>query len=467
MVESVSALTDRYAGWLYLNVLPTLPTWSVLAISKINARNCIIFRHTQPSVLGALCFDEALPPSQSVVTAQTSSTPSVTVPYLMVATTVSVVALTIYVPSLPLIATDLGTSATMAQFSLTAFVLTFGIVQLWHGPASDRLGRYRVLAGSLVVFIIRSAVCAVAPSIKMLITGRVLQGLGAAGVGVLPRAIARDQFGYAASARVFTYLSMAASAAATVSPFIGGGLASLTGSWRMSFVLLALLAAWVLFLTARRAPFLANGSIERPAGVRGYAADYWSLMRRAPLAFNLIGGGFLRSGFYAFIVSVPFVITNLYDTSVAGIGVIMMTLTLAFLAANFVVVRIAHRFRPQMLVVFGTSISMLSPIALALLTLTNVGPVVAVSLPVTLFGLGNGFAVPVANALAVGTDPRMAGAGSSLLGFWAYTMGAGGTVAAGLLTHATALPFSILLAIATTGALICFTAAHITTPRHI
>jgi len=202
-------------------------------------------------------------------------------------------------------------------------VLTFGIVQLWHGPASDRLGRYRVLAGSLVVFIIGTVVCAVAPNIETLIAGRVLQGLGAAGVGVLPRAIARDQFGHDASARVFTYLSMAASAAATASPVIGGGLESLTGSWRMSFVLLGLLALWVLFLSARRAPLLATGSIERPTGLRGYLADYWSLMRRAPFAFNVIGGGFLRGGFYAFIVSVPFVLTSLYDTSVTGVGLII------------------------------------------------------------------------------------------------------------------------------------------------
>ncbi|MDA0366790.1 MAG: MFS transporter [Proteobacteria bacterium] len=396
-----------------------------------------------------------------------TATPTVTVPYLMVATMVSVVAATIYVPSLPSIVADLGTSPTLAQFSLTAFVLTFGIVQLWHGPASDRLGRYRVLAGSLVVFIVGTAVCAVAPSIEVLIVGRMLQGLGAAGVGVLPRAIARDQFGHEASARVFTYLSMAASAAATASPVIGGGLEGLTGSWRLSFVLLGLFAAWVLFLSARRAPFLAAGSIERPAGLRGYIADYWSLMRRAPFAFNVIGGGFLRTGFYAFIVSVPFVLTNMYGTSVAGVGVIMMTLTGAFLGAYFIVVRIAHRFRPDTLVVAGTAISMLSPVALALLTLTDAGPVVAVSLPVALFGFGNGFAIPMANALAVGANPRMAGAGSSLLGFWAYTMGAGGTVAAGLLTHDTALPLAILLAIATTGALACFVVARIAALRSI
>jgi len=400
------------------------------------------------------------------VTTPAPNAPAVSVPYLMIATMVSVVAATIYVPSLPSIATSLGTSSSMAQFSLTAFVLTFGIVQLWHGPASDRLGRYRVLAGSLVVFVVGTAVCALAPNIEMLIAGRVLQGLGAAGVGVLPRAIARDQFGHEASARVFTYLSMAASAAATASPVIGGGLESLTGSWRVSFLLLGLLAVWVLFLSAQRAPHLATGSIERPAGVRGYLADYWSLMRRAPFAFNVVGGGFLRTGFYAFIVSVPFILTNLYQTSAAGVGLIMMTLTLAFLGANFIVVRVAHRFRPDTLVVTGTAISILSPAALALLTLTDAGPVIAVSLPVALYGFGNGFAIPMANALAVGTDPSMAGAGSSLLGFWAYTMGAGGTVAAGLLTHNTALPLAALLAIATSGALTCFVAARVAALRN-
>ena len=156
--------------------------------------------------------------------ANAAVTPPITVPYLMVATMVSVVASTIYVPSLPSIAVDLQTSPALAQFSLTAFILTFGVVQLWHGPASDRLGRWRVLAGSLVLFVIGTAACALAPTIELLIAGRVLQGLGAAGVAVLPRAIARDSFSYADTARVFTYLSMAASLAATAAPLIGGGL---------------------------------------------------------------------------------------------------------------------------------------------------------------------------------------------------------------------------------------------------
>jgi len=389
------------------------------------------------------------------------------VPYLMIVTTVAVVTSTIYTPSLPSIAVDLETSATLVQASLTAFIMTFGVVQIWHGPASDRLGRWRVLAGSLVVFILGTAACALAPNIWVLIAGRVLQGVGAAGVAVLPRAIARDVYDQKDTARVFAYLSMAASFAASAAPLIGGGLQGLTGSWRIGFVLLGLLAAWVLVMSFRRAPDLAGGSAERPPGFAGYMADYLSLMRRPNFAFNVIGGGFIRASYFAFIGAVPFVLSNAFGTPAASIGLIMMSLTGAFLCATFIVVRVAGRFRPESMVVFGTAVCIFAPIGMALLALTDAGPVVGIALPVAVFGFGNGFSLPMVNALAVNADPKMAGAGSSLLGFWGYAMGAGGTLVAGFLTHNDALPLSILLSVTTTLALICFIVARIAALRSL
>ncbi len=393
--------------------------------------------------------------------------PPVGVPFLMIVTTVAVVTSTIYTPSLPHIAVDLATSQTLAQASLTAFIMTFGIVQIWHGPASDRLGRWRVLAGSLGVFVIGTAACALAPNIWVLIAGRVLQGLGAAGVAVLPRAIARDVFDYKDTARVFTYLSMAASLAATAAPLVGGALQSLTGSWRIGFVILGLLALWVLFLSFRRAPYLAGGSAERPPDFAGYLDDYVSLMRRPHFAFNVIGGGFMRASYFAFIGAVPFVLSNAFGTPAASIGLIMVSLTAAFLCANLVVVRIADRFRPESMVVFGTTICIFAPIGMAFLAVAGAGPVVGIALPVAVFGFGNGFALPMVNALAVNADPRMAGAGSSLLGFWGYAMGAGGTLVAGFLAHNDALPLAILLSVTTFLGLICFIIARASTPREV
>ena len=109
--------------------------------------------------------------------------------------------------------------------------------------------------------------------------------------------------------------------------------------------------------------------------------------------------------------------------------------------------------------------SLVSPVALGLLALTDAGPILAITVPVAIFGFGNGFAIPMVNALAVGADPRMAGAGSSLLGFWGYAMGAGGTIAAGLVTHQTAMPLAIVLAVVTAGALVCFTLARLSAAR--
>jgi DHA1 family bicyclomycin/chloramphenicol resistance-like MFS transporter len=388
----------------------------------------------------------------------------VSVVYLMIVTSVAVTASTIYTPSLPYIAIDLATSQTLAQASLTAFIMTFGIVQIWHGPASDRLGRWRVLAGSLAVFVVGTGACALAPNIWVLIAGRMLQGLGAAGVAVLPRAIARDIFDRKDTARVFTYLSMAASLTATASPLIGGALQSLTGNWRIGFVILGLLALWVLFLSFRRAPYLARGSAERPPGLTGYMADYLSLMRRPHFAFNVIGGGFMRASYFAFIGAVPFVLSNAFGTPAASVGLIMVSLTAAFLCANLVVVRIADRFRPESMVVFGTTICIFAPIGMALLALAGAGPVIGIAMPVAVFGFGNGFALPMVNALAVNADPRMAGAGSSLLGFWGYAMGAGGTLVAGFLAHDDALPLAILLSVTTILGLVCFVIARACTP---
>lgn len=386
--------------------------------------------------------------------------PSITVPYLMAATLVSVVASTVYVPSLPSIAVDFAVSPTLVQLSLTAFILTFGIVQLWHGPASDRLGRWRVLAISLVLFIAGSLACAAAPNIATLIAGRILQGLGAAGVAVLPRAIARDAFPHDRMPLVFTYLSMAAAFGATVAPLVGGGLQGLTGSWRISFFLLTGLALWVFVLSFRRASALAAGSSARPPGIAGYLADYVSLMRRPAFSFNVIGGGFLRASYFGFIASVPFVLSTAFATPAEGVGVIMMSLTVAFLVANLFVVRIASRFRAESMVVFGTSISMVAPLVMAALATTDAGPWVSIALPVAVFGFGNGFAIPMVNALAVSADPKMAGAGSSLLGFWGYALGAVGTLVAGFLPHQTALPMSLMLSVTTAVALVCFFAAR-------
>ncbi|MEQ9567192.1 MAG: MFS transporter, partial [Pseudomonadales bacterium] len=100
-------------------------------------------------------------------------------------------AIDMYLPAMPLIAEDLGASMSASQATLMAFFLSFGITQIVYGPAADVYGRKPPLYFGLATFAVASIGCALAQSIESLIALRFLQGIGAAAVMSIPRAVIR------------------------------------------------------------------------------------------------------------------------------------------------------------------------------------------------------------------------------------------------------------------------------------
>src|SRR5712692_8663555 len=102
------------------------------------------------------------------------------------------VASTIYVPSIPAIATALETSVAAVQFTFVGYLLAFAVSMLALGPLSDRYGRRRTMMFGLALSTISSIACAASPTIGFLIVARVVQGIGACAGLVVGRAIIRD-----------------------------------------------------------------------------------------------------------------------------------------------------------------------------------------------------------------------------------------------------------------------------------
>ena len=100
-------------------------------------------------------------------------------------------AIDMYLPALPTIAEHLHASTAATQMTLMAFFIAFGVCQIVYGPY-DMVGRKAPLYFGLVVYAMGAAGCALAPSIGWLIAFRAIQGVGAASVMVIPRAIIRD-----------------------------------------------------------------------------------------------------------------------------------------------------------------------------------------------------------------------------------------------------------------------------------
>src|SRR5262249_20272806 len=107
-----------------------------------------------------------------------------------------------YLPAFPNIQATLHATPIEVQQSLTAYMLAFAGMVLWHGALSDAFGRRNVVLVSLVAFLLGTVGCAAAHSVQYLWFFRVLQGVSAGAGVVVGRAIIRDLYADAAAARL-------------------------------------------------------------------------------------------------------------------------------------------------------------------------------------------------------------------------------------------------------------------------
>lgn len=153
---------------------------------------------------------------------------------LILMLTLSSITTDLYTPSFRDMVDKLKTTMNQVQWSLSIFILTLGVSQLFYGPLSEFLGRRRVILFGLVLSIIGSFLCYFAPSIDYLIIGRAIQGLGVGACAVLWRTIFRDTYEGAELARVSSYLAPVAILTVVLAPFVGGVIQSHWG-WRANF----------------------------------------------------------------------------------------------------------------------------------------------------------------------------------------------------------------------------------------
>jgi len=219
-----------------------------------------------------------------------------------------------YLPGLPSLTRSLHASASAAQLTLTASVLGIALGQLLIGPVSDAHGRRVPLLVGLAGFGLTSVLCALSPSVWVLIVARLLQGLaGAAGI-VIARAVVRDLFGGATAARTFATLVMMSSIAPIFAPLIGGGVLAVS-SWRGVFVVLAVIGALLLLLAWRRVPETLTVEQRHRGGLRETVAVFRRLLgdrEYMPFAVSYAVG---FGAMFAYIAGGAYVLENVYGAS--------------------------------------------------------------------------------------------------------------------------------------------------------
>ncbi len=354
------------------------------------------------------------------MTATASSPPILLLVMLMVA---SQVAITIFLPSLPAIADDLGTSQALAQMTVSAYLGTFALAQLVVGPLSDAVGRRGPLLAGLVLFTLGSAACAFAPDITVLITARVIQAIGGCACIVISRAIVRDTTDGAAATRAMAYLGMALAVAPMVAPLIGGQLEARFG-WQSSFLATALLGAGALAATvATLRETLPPGArkLTRPGVL---ALSYVRLARMARFMGYSLSTGAMGATFQAFLAGTPVAFLVVMGVTPDAFGYFILSAPAGYIIGNYLSSRLAQRVSRGRMIWIGGMLAIAGTGATVALALAGLDTPYTLLIPVFVYSWGSGFVVPnsLAGALTA-VEPAAAGSAAALGGF--IQMGAG------------------------------------------
>lgn len=212
---------------------------------------------------------------------------------VLVALLTSMVALSIdsMLPALGQMAAELGAPhPNDRQFILLGFFAGMTLGTLLFGPLSDALGRKPAILAGLAFFAAGAALCIVAPSFPVLISGRALQGFGAAGPRIVSIAMVRDGAKGAAMARVMSFVMSVFMLVPMMAPSLGQLLLMLSG-WRSMFVLFIIMAALAaLWLTLRQRETLQPEN-RRPLAAATLAHGAWHFLSSpVSLGYTLASG---------------------------------------------------------------------------------------------------------------------------------------------------------------------------------
>lgn len=334
---------------------------------------------------------------------------------LVAATALEPLAMQIFLPSLPLIQSDLGVSAATAQLVLSLSMVAISFSLLIYGPLSDRFGRRPLLILGLALFLIGSFVGAIAPNIAILIAGRTIQAVGGAAALVLTRTMIRDIYGRERAASMIAYVTTAMVIAPMLAPAIGGIINDYFG-WRANFVFVGLAGILVISLVVSRLPETHDKRVSF-AGVRDMIFVFAQLLRSPEFRGFALQSSFAVATFFSFAAAAPYVVIVVMDRPASIYGVFFIVTSLAFMLGNFIAGRFSERVGVERMVLLGSGLAVAGTL-LSLVCLLTFGWVPwSLFGPIILLGLGNGMSLPNAMAGALSVDPRVAGTASGLAGF--------------------------------------------------
>lgn len=359
-----------------------------------------------------------------------------------------------YLPALPNLARDFHTSPTLAQLSLTFFLLGLSLGQLVAGPVSDVYGRRKPLIIGLIIYFIVSFLCVYSPSIWLLVVLRLFQGLaGSAGV-VISRAIVRDLYSGSELTKFFALLALVNGLAPILAPVAGAQLLKVV-SWQGLFYVLSVIGLLMFLVVVFGLPETLHKEKRSSGGIKYTFTTFRNLILDRSFIGYALAQGLVFASMFAYISGSPFVVQNIYGASPQEFSFIFAVNAVGIMIASQTTGRLAGRIHESKLFVFGLCTSFIGALLLLFLMILHASLYV-IMVPLFFVVASVGITNTSGFSLAMQKQGKNAGSASALLGVLSLALGAIAAPFVGIGGEHSAIPMGIVIVCAGGGAVFSY-----------
>ena len=333
----------------------------------------------------------------------------------------------------PQISAQFGAGTLAMQQTISAYLVAYAAMSLWHGALSDAFGRRRVIMTGIAVFILASIGCAMSTSLPMLVGFRVLQGLSA-GVGlIVGRAVIRDVLDGADAQRLMSQVSVIFGIAPAVAPIIGGWLLG-WHRWPAIFWFLALFGLILLLSVGWWLPETHPRERWQSIKPRSLWRTYVAILGNAQFRRLSLAAAFNFGALFLLISSAPALVLQHFQLGPQQFGWFFIPMIAGMMSGAFLSGRLAGRMdgRRQVGIGFGLNVGgaalLLGYAAWAVHLKVPQG-----MLPVMVMSFGIALVMPIVTLMCLDLFPEQRGAASSVQAFTSLAMNA---IIAGIISPA-------------------------------
>jgi len=241
-----------------------------------------------------------------------------------------------YLPAFDILRQSLTTTSQMIGWSLSIFLLGMAIGQLVYGPLSQRFGKKPVLITSLIIFSIGTIICAITSSVELLLVGRFVQSLGAAGATIIWQSFVIEKYDDKTSQRIFATVMPLVALSPALAPLLGAILEVQLGWQSIFYCLLLIGIAWII-----RSSFIEFSDKE----VRVVQAQkkqlktsvfksYLTILKSKTFSGNMVIYAACSAAFFAWLTGSPFAMSAM-GYSGTDIGLSYLPQTIAFIIGGY------------------------------------------------------------------------------------------------------------------------------------